>query len=1598
MTIAKRRPGEGYLYFKRQTVAGDVHRIRGEGLADSLARAALPQGQWVGRAADTLGVLGPVAEPELKALFGEGLHPRADQLTAAMAREGRTVAQIQRGIRLGARFGHYRPSPLKMQLTQAVAEAERSSGRRLRRDEEEDLLRLAASRAFLSDFGRPAEGSQELARYTARQLRAPREPVAAFALVMSGPASFQHLWALGDEATAAAAEQCHDAAVADTVAWIEKHALAVRTGAGGVAQKDVTGGLIAVRFRHFDSRTGDPQLHDHLEIANKVQDPDRPDRWLAIDGRWLFAQTVAISEFFNQRLLERVCQTFVVRATARTTTAGKRPVMEIEGIDPALNQVFGHRRTQIASTLEHLIEDYRRAYGHEPASHSTRLALMRRAQLATRPTKKSPTPLTQLRARWRAAAVNALGEERVDALLRHARLAHNPNAIDPALPATNQAGAAWLLPEPATCYPGEPEQQGCASASLSPGPVEVDIAAAATAVVKIVGEHRAVFAERHLQAEARRRTVLLTRGHPALPDLAERITAHAVALCLPITAPDVHTAFPATTRPDGTSVYRRRGSQLFTTPANLEAERFVVNAANTPAIPAATHALFDRHAGAHSRLNPGQLALARSFACSEKAVAVAVGPAGSGKTSALRLVAETVRAAGGNLVALAPSSRAAQVLAQDLGQDATTLHRWLHAQERAAHGHPIHSSLQLHPGDVVVVDEAGMAGNHNLARITDYALRAGAHVRLVGDPAQLSAVEAGGILRWLATLPSAVHLTALHRFTTPGEADASLQLREGDPAAIAWYHQQERLHGGDLDHMADKVFIAWSTDQSAGRISVMLAPNSETVTALNARAQDWLRATGRLGARGPVLRDGNHAHVGDTIVTRRNERTWTTLAGKDFVKNGDTWLIEGITATGEVRVRHTTHRGRATLPTHYLRTHTELGYASTVHRCQGITVQTAHALLLPDTSREAAYVAATRGSAANHLYLASPNQQTPVEVLTGILHTTTAARSAHQAHADVLEAAVSFTQLAAEYADTTDRADTVRITARARQALGAEADLLITADAWPLLQRVLVRAERTGWTTGRLLQRTRLYNPLTDRFGPGGSPFTTADEPAALMLWRIEKFLAQMPETQDLVRPLAVLTDQQLSSLAARADEMRVRALSGAWYARPQSLLPPPNPQAAPGPTPDWHRTSARAAADAGDHLGARAHLAAADHLQQHPPAPPAATASGPESDPGTALDLARAHESAHYTTALLQRITAEQRLRRDLPDTAPAAADHTGPVPTWLADPAAFADPSTPAHWRTHLGERRRVLADRLAATGSSLATTTPAWLHPLGAPPPPDATALRRTWEHAAAMVAAWRALHRTPTTSETLGTRPENPEHSAAFDALTDHLTAVARLTRAHHDTMARSNNPDMLRQDLREHLAAIGGPAPDWGTSRPPGPTVLPALVLPPVTAVQSGRSPEAMRYLLDAEAFAATVLHQVLAGQTPSTTWIGHIPAPDRDDEDQQTLFKDLVAALANWRQRYCIPEDEPLGPEPAHDQDLPEWQHLTQALHLYQQSRIRERLALIHARHTADPTRPDHHSSMATDRTNHRPPPGIRPPLPSAPSTANGQRAQRVRP
>ena len=128
-------------------------------------------------------------------------------------------------------------------------------------------------------------------------------------------------------------EDAHHEAVRSTLAWIEQHAALTRTGHAGAAQVDTTG-LVATAFDHRDSRSGDPDLHTHVAVANKVCGLD--GKWRSLDARVLHSLGVAASERYNTRLEDALARRLGVRFEARPQTdPGKRPVREIVGVPPA---------------------------------------------------------------------------------------------------------------------------------------------------------------------------------------------------------------------------------------------------------------------------------------------------------------------------------------------------------------------------------------------------------------------------------------------------------------------------------------------------------------------------------------------------------------------------------------------------------------------------------------------------------------------------------------------------------------------------------------------------------------------------------------------------------------------------------------------------------------------------------------------------------------------------------------------------------------------------------------------------------------------------------------------------------------------------------------------------------------------------------------------------------------------------------------------------------------------------------------------------------------------------------------------------------------
>jgi hypothetical protein len=152
----------------------------------------------------------------------------------------------------------------------------------------------------------------------------------------------------------------------------------------------------------------------------------------------------------------------------------------------------------------------------------------------------------------------------------------------------------------------------------------------------------------------------------------------------------------------------------------------------------------------------------------------------------------------------------------------------------------------------------------------------------------------------------------------------------------------------------------------------MIASDNDTVAALNERARAHRVAVGKVHAHGIQAVSGAVIGVGDLVVTRQNNRLLS--CGRGWVKNGDQWLVEMVAADGAVTVTRTMGAGmpggrRVVLPADYARQHVELGYATTAHRAQGRTVDTAHAFVSVTTQREVLYVAATRGLESNRLYV-----------------------------------------------------------------------------------------------------------------------------------------------------------------------------------------------------------------------------------------------------------------------------------------------------------------------------------------------------------------------------------------------------------------------------------------------------------------------------------------------------------------------------------------------------------------------------------------------------------------------------------------------------
>jgi conjugative relaxase-like TrwC/TraI family protein len=403
MSIHKLTAGSGYDYLTRQVAAFDATEKGHVPLASYYTERGETPGIWIGSGLvgiDGLKTGDPVMAEQMQALFGVGLHPLAAQRLQQLQGPDLTSRDYLAVTRLGAPFKIYDNDipPFRVEVARRIADRNTTAGLPrdwpIPRSERARVRTEVASEFFAAEQGRPPENARELAAAIAKHSRAQTTAVAGYDLTFSPVKSVSTLWAVAEPAVAAQIERAHRAAVRDALTFIEQHALFSRTGANGVRQVNVQG-LVATAFTHRDSRAGDPDLHTHVAVANKVQTLD--GRWLSIDGRALFKATVAASETYNTALEHHLRDSLGLRFAERLDRdTRKRPVREIVGVHPALISRWSTRRTAIEARRTVLAADFQRTHGRPPTPVEA-LQLAQQATVETREAKHKPRSLAEQR-------------------------------------------------------------------------------------------------------------------------------------------------------------------------------------------------------------------------------------------------------------------------------------------------------------------------------------------------------------------------------------------------------------------------------------------------------------------------------------------------------------------------------------------------------------------------------------------------------------------------------------------------------------------------------------------------------------------------------------------------------------------------------------------------------------------------------------------------------------------------------------------------------------------------------------------------------------------------------------------------------------------------------------------------------------------------------------------------------------------------------------------------------------------------------------------------------------------------------------------------
>ena len=670
-------------------------------------------------------------------------------------------------------------------------------------------------------------------------------------------------------------------------------------------------------MRHYTSRAGDPHRHLHVQINARV----------FAAGAWRGLHSVGVVDSIEA--LNGIGHAAVMcdpefRAALARHGYGLNEDGEVRQLAPYVGR-FSQRASQIARNVDRYEAAWRTDHpGQEPGPR-LRQSWDRRAWADARPDKVVPTDGAALITAWNAE-LHDLG-------------------FRPPIPTEGRE-------------PGLKNSDRSKVHGPSIGAINREVAV--ELILTRLGAKRSAWNAADIRGEAEKLTATLgiVAQRATRTELTEDITSRAVAACRRL--------LDRTDAPEHIRILT--SDRVLTVEAELN-DRLATRA-EQPVTPVRRV----RSPSQRSDLGAAQRRVVAALA-GDAGLLVIEGAAGTGKTTTLAAAREALEAHDRRLVVVTPTLRAAQAAQQQVGTDAFSA-AWLihqHGHRWDEDGHwtridvarvDLDARARLLPGDVLLVDEAGMLDQDTARALVSVADHAGASLALPGDRHQLPAVGRGGVLdlaaRWVR--PKAhLELESVHRFTDPAYADLTLLMRAGERPGEVF----DALVGSAriVIHPSEVERTAALTEIGADSNALVIADTREQVSELNAAIREHRSDDGERTGEQPgesVTRRGERIGLGDRVATRRNDRDLG-------VANRDTWTVAGIGEDGSLLI--TGSPGDRELPPDYVNEHVELAYATTVYGAQGDTVDTAHLVIGDTTGAAAAYVGMTRGRLHNTAHL-----------------------------------------------------------------------------------------------------------------------------------------------------------------------------------------------------------------------------------------------------------------------------------------------------------------------------------------------------------------------------------------------------------------------------------------------------------------------------------------------------------------------------------------------------------------------------------------------------------------------------------------------------